>query len=44
MENKEMLNEVLDYVEELYFEVGYHLTDCIQMAKEYLDKLEEENK
>ena len=39
MENKEMLNEVLDYVEELYFEVGYHLTDCIQMAKEYLNKL-----
>ena len=44
MENKEMLNNVLDYIEELYFEVGYHLTDCIQLAKEYLDKLEEENK
>ena len=41
MENREMLNEVLDYVEELYFEVGYHLTDCIQMAKEYLNKLEQ---
>ena len=24
MTNKEILNEVLDYVEELYFEVGYH--------------------
>ena len=44
MTNKEILNEVLDYVEELYFEVGYHFTDCMQLAKEYLDKLEEESK
>ena len=44
MANKEMLNKALDYVEELYFEVGYHFTDCIQLAKEYLDKLEEENR
>lgn len=44
MANKEMLNKALDYVEKLYFEEAIPLTACIQLAKEYLDKLEEENK
>ena len=39
MTNKEMLNKVLDYVEKLYFEVGFQLADCIQLAKEYLDNI-----
>jgi len=44
MENKEMLNKALDYVEQLYFEEALPLSACIQLAKEYLDKLEEESK
>lgn len=44
MENKEMLNKALDYVEELYFEKALPLSACIQLAREYIDKLEEENK
>ena len=44
MENKEMLNKALDYVEQLYFEEAIPLTACVQLAKEYLNKLEEENK
>ena len=44
MENREMLNKAIDYVEQLYFEEAIPLTACIQLAKEYLDELEEENK
>ena len=44
MENKEMLNEVLDYVQKLYFEEAIPLSVCILEARKYLDKLEEENK
>ena len=44
MANKEMLNKALDYVEQLYFEEAIPLTACIQLARAYLDKLEEENK
>ena len=44
MENKEMLNKALDYVGMLYFEENIPLEVCIQLAKAYLDKLEEENK
>lgn len=44
MGNKEMLNKALDYVEKLYFEEALPLTACIQLAREYIDKLEEENK
>ncbi|MCZ2396088.1 MAG: hypothetical protein LC100_06040 [Chitinophagales bacterium] len=44
MENKEMLNKALDYVEELYFEKALPLSVCIKLAREYIDKLEEENK
>ena len=44
MANKEMLNKALDYVEKLYFEGAIPLTACMQLAKEYLDKLEEESK
>lgn len=43
MANKEMLNKALGYVEQLYFEGAIPLTACIQLAKEYLDKLEEKN-
>ncbi len=42
--NKEILNKALDYVEKLYFEEALPLSACIQLAKAYLDKLEEENK
>ena len=44
MTNKEMLNKALDYVEQLYFEEAIPLTACIDLANEYLDKLEEENR
>ena len=44
MANKEMLNKALDYVEKLYFEGAIPLPVCISLAKEYLDKLEEENR
>lgn len=44
MENKEMLNKALDYVEQLYFDEALPLSVCIKLAKEYLEKLEEENK
>ena len=44
MENKEMLNKALDYAEQLYFDEALPLSACIQLAKEYLEKLEEENK
>lgn len=44
MENKEMLNKALDYVEQLYFEEAIPLTACIQLAREYIEKLEEGNK
>ncbi len=44
MGNKEMLNKALDYVEQLYFDEALPLSACIQLAKEYIDKLEEENK
>ena len=44
MTNKEMLNKALGYVEKLYFEEAIPLTACINLAREYLDKLEEENK
>ena len=44
MGNKEMLNKALDYVEELYFEKALPLSVCIKLAREYIDKLEEENK
>ena len=40
MENKEMLNKALDYVQKLYFEEAIPLEACIVMAKEYLNKLE----
>lgn len=44
MENKEMLNKALDYLEVLYFEKALPLSVCIKLAREYIDKLEEENK
>ena len=44
MTNKEMLKKALDYVGMLYFEEDLPLEACISLAKEYLDKLEEENK
>ena len=44
MENKEILNKALDCVEQLYFVSKLPLPVCIQLAKVYLDKLEEENK
>lgn len=44
MTNKEMLNKALGYVEKLYFEGAIPLPVCISLAKEYLDKLEEENR
>lgn len=44
MENKEMLNETLDYVEQLYFDEALPLSACIQLARGYIEKLEEENK
>ncbi len=42
MENKEMLNEALDYVQKLYFEEAIPLEACIVIAKEYLNKLEKD--
>lgn len=44
MENKEMLSKVLDYVGKLYFEEALPLSACIQLAREHIEKLEEENK
>ena len=44
MENKEMLNNALDYVEKLYFEEALPLSACIQLARGYIEKLEEENR
>lgn len=44
MTNKEMLNKVLNYVEMLYFEENLPLEACISLAKQYLNKLEEENR